>query len=154
VRGDTRTYRGCRAFRLRPPSVWGIDFNDARLKGEHGQNTMRLLHVTLAAFSVALLASDAQSDTLTGSYSGFVSATPVSGRQYFDLGNFFGLGANASLGGLPISGTFTYDSTQNQGNLSSAIRLFVLNFYREKLEIHDKHDVIEVVLCSPILTLH
>jgi predicted DNA-binding ribbon-helix-helix protein len=30
------------------------------------------------------------------------------------------------------------DSTQNQGNLSSAIRLFVLNFYREKLEIHDK----------------
>ena len=46
------------------------------------------------------------------------------------------------------------DSTQNQGNLSSAIRLFVLNFYREQLEIHDKHDVIEVVLCSPILTLH
>ena len=46
------------------------------------------------------------------------------------------------------------DSTQNQENLSSAIRLFVLNFYREQLEIHDKHDVIEVVLCSPILTLH
>jgi predicted DNA-binding ribbon-helix-helix protein len=47
------------------------------------------------------------------------------------------------------------DSTRNQGNLSSAIRLFVLNFYREQLEIHDnKHDVIEVVLCSPILTLH
>ena len=46
------------------------------------------------------------------------------------------------------------DSTRNQGNLSSAIRLFVLNVYRKKLEIHDKHDVIEVVLCSPILTLH
>jgi predicted DNA-binding ribbon-helix-helix protein len=46
------------------------------------------------------------------------------------------------------------DSTQNQRNLSSAIRLFVLNFYREQLEIHDKHDGIEVVLCSSILTLH
>ena len=46
------------------------------------------------------------------------------------------------------------NSTQNQRNLSSAIRLFVLNFYREQLEIHGKHDVIEVVLCSPVLTLH
>ena len=70
---------------------------------------MRLLHVILAAFSFALVASDAQADTLTGSYSGgFVFATPAD-RQYFDLGNFFGLGANANLGGLPISGTFTYN---------------------------------------------
>jgi hypothetical protein len=29
--------------------------------------------------------------------------------QFFDLGNFFGLGANANLGGLPISGTFSYN---------------------------------------------
>jgi hypothetical protein len=70
---------------------------------------MRLLHVILAASSFALVASDAQADTLTGSYSGFVFATPVFGRQYFDNGNFFGLGANANLGGLPISGTFTYN---------------------------------------------
>jgi hypothetical protein len=68
---------------------------------------MRLLHVVLAALSVALVASDAQADTLDGSYSGFVFATPT--RQFFDLGNFFGLGANANLGGLPISGTITYD---------------------------------------------
>jgi predicted DNA-binding ribbon-helix-helix protein len=46
------------------------------------------------------------------------------------------------------------DSTRNQGNLSSAVRLFVLDFYRDKLEIHDKHDVIKVILCSPSLTLH
>ena len=73
------------------------------------EGTMRLLHVILAAFSFALVASDAQADTLTGSYSGgFVFATPAD-RQYFDLGNFFGLGANANLGGLPISGTFTYN---------------------------------------------
>jgi hypothetical protein len=70
---------------------------------------MRLLHVALAVCSFALVASDAQADTLIGSYSGFVAATPVFGRQYFDLGNFFGLGANANLGGLPISGTFTYN---------------------------------------------
>jgi hypothetical protein len=73
------------------------------------EGTMRLLHVILAAFSFALVASDAQAATLTGSYSGFVFATPVFGRQYFDNGNFFGLGANANLGGLPISGSFTYD---------------------------------------------
>jgi predicted DNA-binding ribbon-helix-helix protein len=48
----------------------------------------------------------------------------------------------------------TIDSTRNQDNLSSAIRLFVLNFYREQLEIHEKHDVVEAVLCGPTLTLH
>jgi hypothetical protein len=48
-----------------------------------------------------------QADTLAGSYSGFIFATPA--RQFFDLGNFFGLGASANLGGQPISGTFTYD---------------------------------------------
>jgi hypothetical protein len=67
---------------------------------------MRLL--ILAALSVLLMAGEAQADTLAGSYSGFVFATPAD-RQFFDLGNFFGLGANANLGGLPISGTFTYN---------------------------------------------
>jgi hypothetical protein len=70
----------------------------------NGGNPMRLLYVVLAAL---LVTSDAQADTLTGSYSGFVFATPA--RQYFDLGNFFGFGANANLAGLPISGTFSYD---------------------------------------------
>ena len=73
-----------------------------------GATTMRLLHVVLAALTVALVASDAQADTLAGSYSGFVFSPP-GGRQFFDAGNFFGLGANANLSGLPISGTFTYD---------------------------------------------
>jgi hypothetical protein len=71
------------------------------------EGTMRRLHVILAALSFALVASDAQADTLAGTYSGFVFATPTS--QFFDQGNFFGLGANANLGGLPISGTFTYN---------------------------------------------
>ena len=68
---------------------------------------MRLLHVILAAFSFALVASDAQADTLAGSYSGLVLDTNV--RPFFDQGNFFGFGANANLAGLPISGTFTYN---------------------------------------------
>jgi hypothetical protein len=65
------------------------------------------LHAIPAALSVALVASNAQADTLTGSYSGLVLATPV--RPFFDQGNFFGFGPNAHLGGLPISGTFSYN---------------------------------------------
>jgi predicted DNA-binding ribbon-helix-helix protein len=45
----------------------------------------------------------------------------------------------------------TIDSTRNQGrNLSSAIRLFVLNFYREQLEIQDRHKAIEAALRGSI----
>jgi predicted DNA-binding ribbon-helix-helix protein len=44
----------------------------------------------------------------------------------------------------------TIDSTRNQENLSSAVRLFVLNFYRAQLEIRDRHNVIETALRSPI----
>jgi predicted DNA-binding ribbon-helix-helix protein len=40
----------------------------------------------------------------------------------------------------------TIDSSRNQGNLSSAVRLFVLNFYREQLEVHDRHKAIEAAL--------
>jgi hypothetical protein len=72
-----------------------------------GGNTMRLLHVILAALSVVLVATDAQADTLTGTYSGLVLDTGV--RPFFDQGNYFGFGANANLVGLPISGTFTYN---------------------------------------------
>ena len=40
----------------------------------------------------------------------------------------------------------TIDSTRNDEKLSSAIRLFVLNFYRGQLEIRDRHNVIEIAL--------
>jgi predicted DNA-binding ribbon-helix-helix protein len=42
------------------------------------------------------------------------------------------------------------DSMRNQENLSSAIRLFVLNFYREQLEIQDRHNVVEAALRGSI----
>ena len=42
------------------------------------------------------------------------------------------------------------DSTRNQENLSSAIRLFVLNFYREQLEVQDRHNVVEAALRGSI----
>ena len=45
-------------------------------------------------------------------------------------------------------------SMEYQGNLSSAIRLFVLNFYREQLEVQHRQNVIAAVLRSPIQALH
>jgi predicted DNA-binding ribbon-helix-helix protein len=42
------------------------------------------------------------------------------------------------------------NSTRNDEKLSSAIRLFVLNFYREQLQTGDRHNVIEIALRSPI----
>ena len=45
-------------------------------------------------------------------------------------------------------------STKYQGNLSSAIRLFVLNFYREQLELQHRQNVIQVALRSPFQALH
>ena len=45
-------------------------------------------------------------------------------------------------------------STEYQRNLSSAIRLFVLNFYREQLEFQHRHRAIEAVLRSPTQGLH
>jgi predicted DNA-binding ribbon-helix-helix protein len=48
----------------------------------------------------------------------------------------------------------TIDSTRTQDNLSSAIRLFVLNFYREQLEFQHRHEAIEALLRSPIQGLH
>jgi hypothetical protein len=47
-----------------------------------------------------------------------------------------------------------YCSTKYQGNLSSAIRLFVLNFYREQLELQHRQNVIQVALRSPFQALH
>jgi predicted DNA-binding ribbon-helix-helix protein len=44
----------------------------------------------------------------------------------------------------------TIDSTRNQENLSSAVRLFVLNFYRAQLEIRDRHKAIEAALRGSI----
>jgi predicted DNA-binding ribbon-helix-helix protein len=45
-------------------------------------------------------------------------------------------------------------STQHQGNLSSATRLFVLDFYREQLEFQHRHEAIEALIRSPIQALH
>src|SRR5262249_40176678 len=51
----------------------------------------------------------AQADVITGTYSGVVRVNTIP-NQFYDLGNFFGFGANADLSGLPISGTFTYNA--------------------------------------------
>jgi predicted DNA-binding ribbon-helix-helix protein len=40
--------------------------------------------------------------------------------------------------------------TRNQERLSSVIRLFVLDFYREQLALQDRYDTIETVLCGSI----
>jgi predicted DNA-binding ribbon-helix-helix protein len=45
-------------------------------------------------------------------------------------------------------------STEYQRNLSSAIRLFVLNFYREQLELQHIQKVVQAVLRSPVQALH
>ena len=45
-------------------------------------------------------------------------------------------------------------STEDQRNLSSAIRLFVLNFYREQLEFRHIQKVVQPVLRSPVQALH
>jgi predicted DNA-binding ribbon-helix-helix protein len=45
-------------------------------------------------------------------------------------------------------------STKYQRNLSSAIRLFVLNFYREQLELQNRENIIQVALRSPFQALH
>ena len=45
-------------------------------------------------------------------------------------------------------------STKYQGSLSSAIRLFVLNFYRDQLELEHRQNVIRVALRSPFQALH
>jgi predicted DNA-binding ribbon-helix-helix protein len=46
------------------------------------------------------------------------------------------------------------DSKRNRGNLSSAIRLFVLNFYREQLDMEDGREAIRVELRNSISGLH
>ena len=38
------------------------------------------------------------------------------------------------------------DSERHEGNLSSAIRLFVLKFYREQLEIRDRLDAAQAIV--------
>src|SRR6516165_4955960 len=52
----------------------------------------------------------------------------------------------------------TIDSERNQGKLSSAIRVFVLNFYREQLEIQNqsesKQQAMEAALHHAVPELH
>ena len=45
-------------------------------------------------------------------------------------------------------------STEYQRNLSSAIRLFVLNFYHEQVELQRRQKVVQAVLRSPIQAVH
>ena len=45
-------------------------------------------------------------------------------------------------------------STKYQGSLSSAIRLFVLNFYRDQLELQHRHNNIQTALRSHIQAVH
>ena len=45
-------------------------------------------------------------------------------------------------------------STEYQRNLSSAIRLFVLNFYHEQVELQRRQKVVQEVLRSPIQAVH
>ena len=45
-------------------------------------------------------------------------------------------------------------STKIQGNLSSAIRLFILNFYHEQLELQHRHNNIQAALRSHIQAVH
>jgi predicted DNA-binding ribbon-helix-helix protein len=44
----------------------------------------------------------------------------------------------------------TIDSTRNEEKLSSAIRLFVLDFYRDQLELQERHNAINTALRGSI----
>ena len=46
------------------------------------------------------------------------------------------------------------DSNRNGGNLSSAARLFILNFYREQLDIQNRRNSIESAFHCAIRGLH
>src|SRR5713226_2084396 len=46
------------------------------------------------------------------------------------------------------------DSKRQQGNLSSAIRLFVLNFYREQLDIQDRRKAIQAAIDGSVPRLN
>ena len=62
---------------------------------------------------------------------------------------------DCDLPGHDLGGPARHNRIQAKSRKSIiSYSLFVLNVYRKKLVIHDKHDVIEAVLCSPILTLH
>jgi predicted DNA-binding ribbon-helix-helix protein len=45
------------------------------------------------------------------------------------------------------------DSERHHGNLSSAIRLFVLNFYRDQVDIRDRREPIQGAIGSPVTGL-
>ena len=48
----------------------------------------------------------------------------------------------------------TIDSKRKQGSLSSAIRLFLLNFYREQLDFQNRNKTLEAALHSSIRRVH
>jgi predicted DNA-binding ribbon-helix-helix protein len=47
----------------------------------------------------------------------------------------------------------TIDSERNQGNLSSTIRLFVLNFYRDQLDSRDRRGGAQAMIGRSVLGL-
>jgi hypothetical protein len=111
-----RPYGDCPKGLGIPPTWSGLGPANVAMPEE---KSMRLLPALAAALSL-IIAGDTRGDTITGSYSGFVFSTPANGNQYFDYQNFFGFGWNANLGGLPISGTFTYDPSGATQQCSSA----------------------------------
>ena len=62
------------------------------------------------------------------------------------------IAARRTMGLLALIATI--DSKRKRGNLSSAIRLFVLNFYREQLDMEDRREPIRVELHNTISGLH
>jgi predicted DNA-binding ribbon-helix-helix protein len=68
------------------------------------------------------------------------------------LGTLKEIAAYRAMGLLALIASI--DSKRNRGNLSSAIRLFVLNFYREQLDMEDGREAIRVELRNSISGLH
>ncbi len=62
------------------------------------------------------------------------------------------IAAHRAMGLLALIATI--NSKRSRGNLSSAIRLFVLNFYREQLDMEDGREAIRVELRNSISGLH
>ena len=71
---------------------------------------MKRKHLSALAVAIALFlaAPSAKAALISGSFSGIINQTPT--YNYFDYENAFGLGANANLAGLAISGAFSYNA--------------------------------------------
>jgi predicted DNA-binding ribbon-helix-helix protein len=62
------------------------------------------------------------------------------------------LGEIASFQGMTVSILIaTIDSERHQGTLSSAIRLFVIDFYREQLDVQARNEAVREVIGRSVL---